>query len=199
MQKTRIAVAGVFLILGAAGCASMKPGMGPSAPMVQSMVAGWPTTSRDVAAWAMQKYGAPNEATATMLVWHNNGPWKRTIVYRDEVPHAFPGPHPDVMQQFIDYRVPLDRYDEMAMYDGSVVVERTNGEMSARCDKEEANFLALNLANDIATGRRTVEDARAMYAREIMAFKQGQGGPYTKGLQFSVPRGGTADPDRPAM
>nr|MBA3580323.1 hypothetical protein [Gemmatimonadaceae bacterium] len=112
---------------------------------------------------------------------------------------AFPGPHPDVMQQFIDYRVPLDRYDEMAMYDGSVVVERTNGEMSARCDKEEANFLALNLANDIATGRRTVEDARAMYAREIMAFKQGQGGPYTKGLQFSVPRGGTADPDRPAM
>jgi len=149
--------------------------------------------------WAMQKYGAPMEATATMLVWHNNGPWKRTIVFRDEVAHAFPGPHTDLLQQWIDYRVPLDRYDEMAMYDGSVVIERTNGEMSARCDKEEANFLALNLANDIATGRRTVEDARAMYAREIMAFKQGRGGPYTKGLQFSVPRGGTADPDRAAM
>ncbi|MGI8617982.1 MAG: hypothetical protein ACR2L6_02690 [Gemmatimonadaceae bacterium] len=163
------------------------------------MIAGWPATSREVAGWAMQKYGAPNEATATMLVWHNNGPWKRTIVYRDDIPHAFPGPHTDLLQQFIDYRVPLDRYDDLAMYDGSVVVERTNGEMSARCDKEEANFLALNLANDIATGRRTVEDARAMYAREIMAFKQGQGGPYTKALQFSVPRGGTADPDRPAM
>jgi hypothetical protein len=30
----------------------------------------------------MDKYGLPQEVTATHLVWHNNGPWKMTIVYR---------------------------------------------------------------------------------------------------------------------
>lgn len=29
-----------------------------------------------------------------------------TIVYRDEVPHNFPKPHTDVLELFVDYRVP---------------------------------------------------------------------------------------------
>ena len=53
----------------------------------------------------ISKYGAPNEATASRLIWYNTGPWKRTIVYRDEVPHNFPKPHTDVLEQFIDYHV----------------------------------------------------------------------------------------------
>lgn len=39
-------------------------------------------------------------------------------------------------------------------------VERTRGELAARCDKEEMNYLALNLANDIATGKVDVDEAR---------------------------------------
>ncbi|MEX2153654.1 MAG: hypothetical protein WD825_09970 [Gemmatimonadaceae bacterium] len=58
------------------------------------------------------------------------------------MPHSFPKPHTDLLEQFIDYRVPVDKYDELAAYDGSVIVERTKGEISARCDKEAMNFLA---------------------------------------------------------
>jgi hypothetical protein len=41
----------------------------------------------------------------------NTGLWKRTIVYRDEVPHNFPKPHTDVLEQFVDYKVPVGKFD----------------------------------------------------------------------------------------
>ncbi len=162
------------------------------------VLASWSDKSKEVAMMMMKKYGQPNEATMHMLVWHNNGPWKRTVVYRDEVQHNFPMPHPDLLEQFINYRMPPEKFSEIAMYDGSVIVERTKGVMSARCDKEEANFLALNLANDIATGKRSVEDAREFYAKTIMELMNGKRSPYTQGLQFQVSASGTADPGQPA-
>ena len=39
-------------------------------------------------------------------------------------------------------------FDELAAFDGAVIVERTKGEMSARCDREAANVLALNLVSE---------------------------------------------------
>ncbi|MCA1659281.1 MAG: hypothetical protein LC642_01885 [Verrucomicrobiaceae bacterium] len=171
----------------------------PTPASVQAVIAGWPAKPREVAATMMGKYGPPSEVTPTTLVWHNNGPWKRTILFRDEIPHSFPAPHTDLLQQFIDYRVPPGKFSDLAAYDGSVIVERTKGEISARCDKEEMNFLALNLANDIINGTRTVDDARKTYAQQAMAFKQHQSAPLTGGLRFTVRRGGTGDPDKPAM
>ncbi|HEV2735644.1 MAG TPA: hypothetical protein VGV85_12440 [Longimicrobiaceae bacterium] len=165
---------------------------------MERMMTGWAPASREAAAFMMNKYGAPASMSGDMLVWNRTGPWKRTIIYREAVPHNFPMPHPDVMEQFIDYRVPPALFDELAMYDGSVIVERTKGEMSARCDKEGANFLALNLAQEIATGKRTVADARRMYAEQITAMKAGRPAPYTERLMFS-PMPGAMDPDRPAM
>jgi hypothetical protein len=160
-------------------------------------MAGWSQASRDAAAEMRRKYGAPNEVTATTMVWHNNGPWKRTTISRDEIPHSFPMPHPDVMEQTINYRVPPALFDDLAQYDGSVIVERTKGEMSARCDKEGANLLALNLAHEIVTGKRTVAEARRMYVEQIMAMKAGRPAPYTERLMFQPPANGM-DPDVPA-
>jgi hypothetical protein len=42
----------------------------------------------------------------------------------------------------IDYRVPPEKFTELAIFDGSVIVERTADEVSARCHDEQANFLA---------------------------------------------------------
>ena len=166
---------------------------------MQAMIARWPQSSRMAAMDMMRKYGPPQEMTATMLLWRNNGPWKWTKISSMEVPHNFPMPHPDVMEQAINYRVPLGKYDNLARYDGSVIVERTKGELSARCDKEGANFLAVNLANDVATDRRTVEQARDYYSQAMMTFKRtGRMDPYMMRLQFQPPANG-ADPDRPAM
>jgi hypothetical protein len=141
-----------------------------------------------------KKYGPPAAVTETMAVWGKTGPWKRTIVFAKEYPHEFPAHHTDVMQQFIDYKADPEVYDELAKYDGSVVLERTSGEMSARCDKEGANFLALNLAHEVATGQRKVDEARRVYGEQIMAMKAGKPAPLTERLQFRA-SGPTADPD----
>lgn len=202
MVPYRLLIAAAAALLVA--CAPMKS-MSPSAAgMAQSMsyqsaTVGWPATTQEVVRKTVAKYGPPQEVSSGRLVWHNNGVWKRTVIYREEVPHAFPMAHPDVMEQFIDYRFPLAKVNELLMYDGSVVPYRTNGELSARCDKEEANFLAINLAHDIATGKRTVADARAFYAQAMKAMMMnGTMSPYMQGFIFQVPRGGTADPDQPA-
>ena len=162
---------------------------------VDRLISDWGNIPRNVARKTLERYGPPNEATPSRLIWFENGPWKRTILYRDEVPHNFPKPHTDVLEQFIDYRVPPDKFSELAAYDGSVVAERTKGELSARCDMEEMNFLALNLAHDIVTGARSVDDARQHYAETAVAFMLGRPAPYTEGLRFELQRSGTADQD----
>lgn len=172
---------------------SMMTAYGQKAKQV---ITNWPANPKKVAQEIMKKYGEPNEATSTMLVWHNNGPWKRTILHVEEAPHKFPKAHTDMLEQYIDYKVPPAKFDDVAIYDGSVVAQRTVGEMSARCDKEEMNFLALNLANDIAMGKKTVQQARDYYTRAVMDFGKGKMDPYVKKLQFNVPKGGTGDPDR---
>jgi len=168
----------------------------PRCPNAESTIANWPEVSKKVAQMMMDKYGQPHGVTPHMLVWNNNGPWKMTIVSRDPVQHNFPTPHPDLLEQSINYKVPVDKYDDMAAYDGSVILERTKGEMSARCDAEGANFLAINLGNDVATGKKSTEQARAYYTQAMKTFKEtGQMDPYMKGFVFAVPSGGTEDPD----
>jgi len=165
---------------------------------VEGMLADWPEASRKAGEATMQSYGQPDGATSGMLVWKDAGPWKAIMLTREPVDHQFPMPHKDVLEQVIDYQVPPEKFDDLARYDGSVIVERTKGTMSARCDKEAMNYLALNLANDIVTGKRSVEDARAFYAKTAKAFKGGEKHPYTQQLQFKAARSGTADPDKPA-
>lgn len=98
---------------------------------VEYIIGGWGEAPHKVAHRTIEKYGPPNEATSSRLIWFDNGPWKRTIVYRDEVPHNFPKPHTDLLEQFVDYRVPPARFSDLAAYDGSVVAERTKGEICA--------------------------------------------------------------------
>lgn len=170
----------------------------PDRAHIERISADWPAPSREAIRFMMEKYGPPAAITPAMALWEKTGPWKRTIVFATEVPHEFPMHHTDVMQQWIDYKAPPELYDELARYDGSVVLERTSGEISARCDKEAANFLALNLTHEIVTGKRNVEEARRTYAEQIMAMKAKRPAPYTQRLMFQAPAAGaTGDPDRP--
>jgi len=159
-------------------------------------IADWPETPRTVANQMIQKYGQPEGITPSRLIWGNRGPWREIIVYREEIPHHFPKPHSDVLEQVINYRVPVEMYDDIAAYDGSVIVERTKGTMAARCDIEGANFLALNLAHDIVTGKRTVQQARQFYADTIRQLMAGETPEYTQRLLFAPPTQNAArDPD----
>jgi hypothetical protein len=165
---------------------------------VNSNVENWPARPKEAATTLMNKYGQPDEMTASMIVWRDKGPWKKTVLMRDEISHDFPMPHTDFLQQTINYKVDPDKYDDLARFDGSVVVERTKGTLSARCDKEEMNFLALNLANDIITGKKTVEEARDYYAKTARKFKEGGTDTYLQGLQFTVAQQDSQDKDTPA-
>lgn len=48
---------------------------------VEQILTGWGETPRKVARKTIGKYGPPNEATPSRLVWFDNGPWKRTLAH----------------------------------------------------------------------------------------------------------------------
>lgn len=159
-------------------------------------VRGWPEESREAAKLVLGKYGEPDEATDSQLIWHKRGPWKRIVASKTFYPHNFPAPHIDAVESFIDYRVPSDKFTALAEFDGSVVVERTAGKVSARCHDEEANFLALNLMHDIVTGAKDVQQARDYYAKEFADYRRKKPTPYMQGLRFTPAREDSArDPD----
>lgn len=164
----------------------------------QSVISSWPPTSQGVAKVMIEKYGQPNEFTASMLLWRNSGNWKRIIVHRDAIPHNFPQPHSDVLEQVVDYKVPAGKFSDLARFDGSVAAHRTKGELSAMCDKEEMNHLALNLARDIIEGKKSVDEARRFYAQTVKTSMAGKESEYTKDLLFKPAFGDSADPDKNA-
>lgn len=83
--------------------------------VVTAIIDDWPTVPRKAVEDIVAKYGQPNEATPSRLIWFGNVVWKQTIVYRDEVPHSFPKPHVDVLEQFIDYHVPVEKCDDRCL------------------------------------------------------------------------------------
>lgn len=186
------------IIISVMACKSSYKASDFSVKDVNSITATWPANTKDASNALISKFGVPDEVTSSTLIWKDRGVWKKTVLMRDEIPHDFPMPHTDYLMQTINYKVPVEKYDDLARYDGSVIVERTRGTLAARCDKEEMNFLALNLAHDIITDKKTVEEARDFYAKTAMKFKEGGTDPYTQGLQFSVPKGDTGDKDVPA-
>lgn len=155
----------------------------------------WADESREAAQIVIQKYGEPDERTPSQFVWHRRGPWKRIIATAVFYEHHFPAPHIDAIETVIDYRVPPERATAVAEFDGSVIVERTAGEVSARCHDEEANFLALNLMHDIVTGVKSVQEARAYYAKEFADYRRKLPTPYMERLRFAPQSEAARDPD----
>jgi hypothetical protein len=172
---------------------------GQASLSAEEVIQNWKETPQKAAHAMIKKYGQPQEVTEERLVWHDNGPWKRTEVINEEIDHKFPMPHKDALLQVIDYQVPADKFDELAAYDGSVIVERTRGELAARCDKEEANFLAINLAHEIATGKRSVAEARKLFGEKIVATVKGKSDSYTKDLNFRPQTVAAGDPDNTTL
>lgn len=167
-------------------------------PAVDRIISKWDNKPREIAQKMINKYGLPNEATQNHLIWHNNGPWERTEVVNEEIQHNFPKEHEDVLIQTVNYQVPADKVEELAQYDGSLIVERTKGELSSLCGNEKMNILALNLADDIIKGKLDVDEARNTYAEQAMAAMEGKPAPLTESLQFETQPQGTSDPDQPA-
>lgn len=197
----RLAMTGRAVIDGitheAKGEHETEEGLRYSVSMAEAerIVEDWPHAQKNIARQMLEKYGPPNEATWTKLFWYRNGPWKRTVLDRDSVMHNWPTVHSDFLTQVIDYKVPPEMFDDVAQFDGSILLDRTRGEVAARCDSEAANVLGINMVHEIVTGKRTAQEAREVSAQNTVAYNLGRSAPYAERLLFEVSEGGTEDLD----
>src|SRR5215207_3594144 len=88
------------------------------------VIESWPSKPREAAIKTIQRYGAPDAVMPSRLIWTDKTPWRRVVVNRDVVPHDFPKPHNDLLEEWISYRIPSERLDDVARFDGSVMAER---------------------------------------------------------------------------
>lgn len=173
-------------------CPAMGSCVTPEA--ITATTANWMPEPRALATTLMAKYGPPQELTLTSMTWYGNGPWKRTVLRNELVRNNFPTPHNDMLYQTINYRVPVDRMDDLAALTGSLVVDRTRGELTSGADTEAHNILAINLANEVATGKLSAEEARRFYARAPQDHPD-----YLRAFVFTLPQGNTADAGKEAI
>lgn len=166
-------------------------------PMHNAMmpdVKSWPEASQMAVKEITDKYGKADVMGDEVFMWMNKGDWKIICINKKESKHSFPIEHTDMLMQSVSYKVPTEKYDDLGKFDGSITVDRTQGLMSARCDKEGNNMLALNLAHDIIIGKKTVEQARKAYG-DIVKVKMNGGNPvYMHHLIFTS-QSNTADAD----
>lgn len=171
----------------------------PSPEEARQLVQDWPAAAKAAAEEMLRKYGAPQEMTATLLIWRNNRPWVRSLVHKDSVEHDFPVQHQDVLEQVAEYRVPLNFFEKLARFNGSVLPDRTRGELTAFCDREATNFLALNLAHDVISGAKSVEQARDAMAAGMHDILAGKPPQNAQSLGLPRPQGDLRDPDTPVL
>lgn len=154
----------------------------------------WPATAKKAAQEMKAKYGEPQGVTPTRLVWTNAAPFKEIIVTKEEHQHDFPKPHKDCLEHVVEYAVPAEKASALTESDGSLSYNRTAGTLSARCDSEAHNIGSLNLAVDIVTGKKDVEQARQAHADAIRQELAGQTPALAERLTFQTKRG-SGDPD----
>jgi hypothetical protein len=142
----------------------------------------WEEAPREKAQELIERYGQPDEVTSNRLIWHDGDWWKRTEVVNEEIPHNFPEEHRDFLYQTVDYNVPEDKVSDVIALSGSLIIDRVKGELTSRCDSEEHNLLALNLAHQIVQGDHTAQSARDVLAQ---ARLEGQHADLTERLTFS--------------
>ncbi len=162
----------------------------------ESIIIMWPTYSYQLARAMIAKYGQPNESRENMLTWLDNGPWKKTVVYRDAPSGRTYKRNKGRLEQTVAYRVPPEKLDQLARFDKSVEAEPAESRLTARADSESANFLTLNLADDVISGRRSTEDAAIMRTKLSRMEGAGKSSSYLDGLMF-VPNDRFANPESP--
>jgi hypothetical protein len=134
----------------------------------------------------IDKYGAPDSATDRRILWNDKDQWSQVTVFREGVKEDFPTTHENVVENTIRYEVPRDKAGEIIKFYPSLIVHRTTGTLSSRSDSEQANILALNLADEIVRGKRDVDSARDYMRSTLRKTAAGKSSPYTDHLLFPV-------------
>lgn len=181
LKSRRIAGIGLAAILSVAGASAFA--QTNEAP--EMVIQNWPKELQTQARYLIDKYGAPSSSDTNSLVWMNNGPWRKTILHREGFTKAMMGKNRDHLEQVVSYAVPEEKIADLQRFDKRIEVNQATDEISSHADTESMNYLALNLADDIVKGERTVQAARSFYRKTKMLEKTGKSSPYLDGLLFA--------------
>ncbi len=157
--------------------------------LAEEVSSGWPEKSRLAARLLIARYGAPDVVGSSRLVWQGNGPWKRTIVRDLTRPYASdPGEELGVIEQTVAYNLTPEQTPVLGAFSDRLSADAAAMELTSRADREELNFLRLNLANDLLLRVVVPADAKAAYARILELEAAGKTTPYLLELRFGPGR-----------
>ena len=187
LPATLIGMRRYFLL---AGAVALLTAAGPDrTELAERVSAGWADKPRLAARLLMSRYGPPDEVGAHRLIWHGNGPWKRTIVRNVLWPYSdAAGEELGVVEQSVAYDLTPEKAAALAPFSRRLAFDPARMEMSSRADREETNFLRLNLADDVLKGRITAAEAQDSYARTVELEAAGKTTRYLRGLTFGPGR-----------
>lgn len=193
IYRTFVLGAGIGGLIASGGCiSSIKTSAQADAAgatvdrraLSEATIAQWSDISAQAARRVMEEYGTPDEVHHDYLVWNNNEPWRRTIVL-NKSPLFVEGDELGVIEQTIELSLSPMQAANMAAFDGRVVYNPRNQELSASSDREENNYLRLNIAQDVVKGAMRPDQARNSYARILNLEESGKSSPYMVGLRFT--------------
>jgi hypothetical protein len=174
----------VVAVLALAGCVATPLSDAPinveNTRKAEAAVGTWTPSSALQARVLLEEYGYPDEVRDDRLAWLGRGPWDRIDVWNAPV-GATDIP---VVQQTIGYPLTDESIARLREFDARLICDPATGRLSARSDSEDKNFLLLNLADDIANGRKSVLEARDSYKDILDKSYSGKSSPYLKGLLF---------------
>jgi hypothetical protein len=151
-----------------------------------SLTNGWPDSSIAAAKEMIEKHGDPQETTSDSLIWRNVAPFKEITVHKEVYSHRFPLLHQNALEHVVDYKAPVGKIDDVWRFNGSIVLNQTQGEMSSFGADEAMNILALNLAHSVMTGKMSSDAARVTFGKETMNYMNGNKTAYTQVLNFGT-------------
>jgi len=149
---------------------------------VQAALNVWSPVPASAARGLIDKYGPPDEVHASFLVWNHAGPWAQTVVFDSDV--APGGRDLGLIEQTVDYALRPEQIGALAAFDRRLSYNARVGQLSALSETEELNFLRLNLADDVISGRKTPQQARAVFERTVSLSVSGKSSDAMRGFHF---------------
>jgi len=171
-------------VFAAGFAAADEPGDKQARALAASVVVtDWPSASALAARRLIAQYGVPDEVMDVHLSWVDNRPWKRTIVRRMLPADVEPGDHAIVMQT-VEYPLTPKQVAVLKAFDSRLSYDRKTMELGSRSEREETNFLRLNLVNDIINARMSSAQARDLFAQILRLEAAGKSASYLQVLFF---------------
>lgn len=143
---------------------------------VEARIRAWHEGPRLMTQLMMERYGPPGDFTQRAATWRDKGPWKRIVVHGDS-PDSY-------LEQTVGYQAAPEALARLREFDRGVRLDLAKEELSATSSQEWMNYLALNLADEVAQGKRRPDQAREFRLSTVRLAVSGKSSPYLEGLRF---------------